>query len=152
MLGVLHSSAYVIQSSPAGEHLVVSRSSDNLRFTSVVGGEIRGAALLGVFDSGTQAASIGVEHTLATASLQSGVYQLFLDTGEMQDGDSVRVRIYYTLLSGGIKRLAQEAVYTNGQAGVEIKSSHPMPTDILWECSIEQLTGTGRSYPWKVIG
>lgn len=99
--------------------------------------------------SGTQTASIGSEHTLATDTANHN-YALAVDTGAMVNGDTLELRLYTIVLSAGTERLAYLATYSNVQ-GQPQKYSVPVPADISIKATLKQTVGTGRSFPWKLL-
>lgn len=99
--------------------------------------------------SGTQAATLDTEHTLATDTTNH-TYVLAVDTGAMVNGDITVLRLKTKVLSGGTSRLAYEAMFANVQARPN-KYSPPIPADIEIVATLEQTDGTGRSYPWKLL-
>lgn len=105
--------------------------------------------MLAVIASGTQAATLDVEHSLATDT-GGRTYCLVVDTGEMVAGDVLILRLKTKVLSGGTKRLAYSATFSDAQ-GEPQKYSIPVPADVEIEATLEQTDGTGRSYPWKIL-
>ena len=103
--------------------------------------------------SGTQTATIGTEHTLSGAALTNNkVYVLVVDCAAMADGDEVELRVYTIALSAGTEGLAYIAVYRNLDGGFDpLKYSPPVPADISFKATLKQTTGTGRSFPWKIL-
>lgn len=99
--------------------------------------------------SGTQAATIGTEHTLLTDTTNHD-YVLVTDLAAMTNGDAVELRIYSIVLSGGTERLAYVRRFVNVQFE-PIKYSVPVPADISFRATLTQTAGVGRSFPWKVV-
>ena len=104
---------------------------------------------LAVVASGTQAATVGTEHTLAT-STTGKTYVLVVDTGAMAAGDILELRIYTIVLAAGTERLAYIVVYAHAQSDPQ-KYSIPVPANISFKATLKQTAGTGRSYPWSVL-
>ncbi len=102
-----------------------------------------------VIASGTQTATIGTEHILATDTTNK-TYVLVVDTGAMVDGDVLELRIYTIVLSAGTERVAYVIEYDNLQ-GEPQKYSVPVPADISFKATLKQTAGTGRAFPWKVL-
>ena len=100
--------------------------------------------------SGTQTATIGTEHTLATVTpaTPSG-YTLVVDTGAMVNADVLELRIKTKVLTGGTSRVAYYATYAHVQAQPQ-KYSVVVPADVEIVYTLKQTAGTGRAYPWKV--
>ena len=105
------------------------------------------------FASGTQTASIGIEHFLANVN-QAGVYTLHVDLNALASGDVLEVRVYQMVIAAGTAREEQFMVY-NGVQDVKIKRSEPISNELTdaqaLRFSIKQTFGTGRSIPWKVL-
>lgn len=84
---------------------------------------------LTVTASGTQAATVGTEHTLTT--LTSGkTYTLHVDCNAMSHGsgtaDELELRIKTAVLSGGTERVTYMATFVGAQ-DIPIKISLPTP-------------------------
>lgn len=99
--------------------------------------------------SGTQTATIDVEHTLDTET-NAGVYVLVVDMANLANGDTVMLRIKTKYAAGGTSRLAYAAAYSNVQADL-IKYSIPVPVDTEIVCTLEQTDGTGRDFYWNLL-
>ena len=102
-----------------------------------------------VVASGTQAATIGTEHTLVTDTANHA-YVLVVDTNAMVNGDVLELRIKTKVLSGSASRLAYIAIYAHVQA-MPNKYSTPVPANIEIVCTLKQTAGTGRSYDWSLL-
>ena len=103
--------------------------------------------------SGTQAASIGTEHTLLTDS-DAKVFILIVDTANMALGDTLILRIKIKTLSGSTVKEVYTAVFTHAQTDEEIKVSIPVPSPghaSGFVATLQQTDGTGRSYDWSVV-
>lgn len=100
-------------------------------------------------NSGTQAATIGTEHTLATITT-AGVYVLRVDVNALANGDRLVLRGKVRALSGGTTRQAFSAVFEHVQAD-KILDSIPVPVvhELVW--TLQQTAGTGRSFDWSVL-
>jgi hypothetical protein len=99
--------------------------------------------------SGTQTATLDTEHTLTTIT-DAGVYVLKVDTANLANGETLRLRIYTKCLSDGTERLAYEAIYKHAQ-GVPMKYSVPVAENISFRATLLQSGGTGRNYPWAIL-
>lgn len=99
--------------------------------------------------SGTQAATLTTEHTLATIT-SAGTYLLAVDANAMVNGDVTELRIYIKTLSGSTSRVAYYVSYAHIQ-GEPVKFSVPVPTTHEFKATLKQQTGTGRSYDWEII-
>lgn len=99
--------------------------------------------------SGTQAATVTTEHTLTT---QTTAYNaaLTVDLSAMVNGDEVELRIKTKVLSGGTSREFWYSVYAHVQGQPNIITD-PVTSDIEIVATLKQTTGTGRSFPWKLI-
>jgi hypothetical protein len=96
------------------------------------------------------AATIGVEHTVATINAPAD-YIFCVDLANMASGDTVELRVKNRILAGGTTRGYYIETFTGAQ-----------PTDTLIVCSIpfrvqrqgitsiKQTTGTGRLFPWEL--
>jgi hypothetical protein len=105
--------------------------------------------------SGTQAATVGTEHTLATITTP-GRYWLAVDVSALVAGatpDIVELRLYTRVLSGGTNRIAWYRAYTGGLVVEGLVQSMPVVVDPGTQvvATLKQTQGTGRSYPWKVM-
>lgn len=107
------------------------------------------------YASGTQAANIGTEHFLSSPNV-AGVFTLHVDTQAMASGDTLELRAYQTVLSGGTARVALFKSYSGAQPADDyIQISDPLGNELTdanaLRFSLKQTAGTGRSYPWKVL-
>lgn len=112
--------------------------------------------------SGTQAATVGTEHTLnASAFTDSGIYVLSVNTRNMVNGDVVELRAYAKVLTGDANpSLVYQSTYAHQQgdgaapgssAGGEIdKVSVPIPSPYSVTFTLKQTAGTGRNFDWRV--
>lgn len=105
--------------------------------------------------SGTQAATIGTEHTLLDVAI-AGTFTLHVDPVNMVDGDTLELRIYQMILTGGTRRVVYYAKFQDAQPADDlIKISVPISNELTdagaLRFSLKQIAGTGRSFPWKVL-
>lgn len=109
--------------------------------------------------TGTQTATISTEHTLADVAV-AGTYTLHVDANAMAAGDTLELRVYQIVLTGGTRRLVYLGTFTGAQDAstndlAPIKISVPISNELTDTGSIrftlKQTAGTGRSYPWKVL-
>ena len=101
--------------------------------------------------SGTQAATVGTEHDLATPT-SAGVRVLDVDTVNMVSGDEVELRIKKKVLSGGTIRVLYYVRYVGAQATDNlIKTSIPVPSEHGITVTLKQTAGTSRNFPWAVL-
>jgi hypothetical protein len=100
--------------------------------------------------SGTQAATVGTEHTLATIATAK-VFQLYVDISALAAGEHVELKVKSKVLSGGTTRALSSAIYSWRDAAIDpIAVSIPIMSDQECVCTLKQLDGTGRSFPWAV--
>lgn len=99
--------------------------------------------------SGTQTATIGTEHTLATLTTDS-VFVLAVRLANMVDGDLLELRVKTKLTSGDT---SETAFYlAAGNAPGEEKKAYSPPIVSPFEAvfTLKQTAGTGRSFVWAV--
>jgi hypothetical protein len=102
--------------------------------------------------SGSQTASIGTEHTLATIS-SAGTYQMVVDTANLASGatpDIVFLNIYTKCRSTDTERLFMQHTLIGAQ-NLNVWASPPFgaaSTDYV--VKLKQSQGTGRAFPWAV--
>lgn len=102
--------------------------------------------------SGTQTTTVPTEHTLDTETTD-GVFVLVVDLAPMLSGatpDEVELRIYTTVLNAGTEHLAYSAAY-KGVQGEPVKFSPPIPSDISVRVTLNQVAGSTRDFPWKLL-
>jgi hypothetical protein len=103
-----------------------------------------------VLDSDTQAASIGVEHTLIDDTTHSGsVLDGYVDVSNLAAGDAVDITVYMMLLSGGLA-----IAYKDTFIGVQDKKIIYIPSvtePAEYKLTLKQTTGTGRNFDWIVF-
>lgn len=103
-----------------------------------------------VLASGTQTATLTTEHTLATITIP-GSYALVVDLAALVNGETLTLRRKTKVLSGGTQREEEVAVYVHAQ-GVPIHRFEVAPSDVEVAFTLRQDGGTGRAFPWKVLG
>lgn len=100
--------------------------------------------------SGTQVATVGTEHTLATITTAK-TFALKVDISALVASERVQLKIKQKALSAGTSRISWSAVYSWLDAGVTpIIVSPPQLAPVEYVVTLKQLTGTGRSFPWAV--
>lgn len=104
---------------------------------------------IAVLASGTQTATLTTEHTLAT-DVTGKTVVLVVDTANLVNGETVELKLYTKVLSGGTERLAYYATYIHVQ-GEPAKYSVPVPANISVKATLEQNGGTGRAFPWALL-
>lgn len=105
--------------------------------------------------SGTQTATVGTEHVLADVAI-AGTFTLHVDASNMASGDTVELRIYQIVLTGGTRRVAYLQAYSGAQSADDmIKISIPVSNELTdagsLRFSLKQTLGTGRAFPFKVL-
>jgi hypothetical protein len=99
--------------------------------------------------SGTQSATVGTEHTLATVT-GAKVLVLIVDTANLALGETLELRVKIKVLTAGTVRQAYMAAYQHAQSD-PIKFSIPVPSPFSADFTLKQTSGTGRSYDWSVV-
>jgi hypothetical protein len=101
-----------------------------------------------VESSGTQAATVGTEHSLA-APTSAKTRVLIVDLGALLNDEEVELRVKRAVLLSGTVRTD---IYTFRHIQASpIKESQPYVCPQGAEFTLKQTTGTGRSFPWAVI-
>jgi hypothetical protein len=108
-----------------------------------------------VYASGTQTATIGTEHFVSSPSA-AGTYTFHLDAAALTATDSLQLRVYQKVLSGGTARVVYFAQFDGVQpADDSVKISVPISTGLTesnaLRFSLDQVSGTGRAFPWSVL-
>lgn len=99
--------------------------------------------------SGTQSATLGTEHTLATpTTLNSRV--LVVDASALVAGETLTLRIKGKVLTGGTERLIRESVFAGPVYETNVQSMPAVQT-FGGAITLTQTGGTGRSYDWSVV-
>jgi len=109
-----------------------------------------------VESSGTQTATVGTEHTLATITT-SRTLILRVKTNNLADGatpDIVELKVYAKVLTGDTTPpdatvLAYAATYVGKQAET-VKCSIPITSPFSAAFTLKQTQGTGRAFAWSV--
>lgn len=107
------------------------------------------------FASGTQSASVGTEHFLSSPNI-AGTFTFHVDTNAMVAGDTLELRIYQMVLTGGTARVAYFQTFSGAQSADDlIKVSVPISNELTdtnsLRFSLKQTAGSSRSFPWKVL-
>lgn len=105
--------------------------------------------------TGTQTAVIGTEHTLLDVAI-AGSFTLHVDTNVMAAGDTLELRVYQIVLTGGTRHVAYFDSFSGDQiADDEVKISVPISNELTdagaLRFTLKQTVGTGRAFPWKVL-
>lgn len=102
-----------------------------------------------VDSSGTKAATVGTNYTLATSTTNATfVYEV--DCSALQAGDVVRLVVSGITLTAGTAAQMWQGVYTGPLVNDRVQSP-AIASDISINVQLEQLAGVGRSFPWKLI-
>ncbi len=104
---------------------------------------------ISVAASGTQTATVGTDHTLASPTT-AGVYQFVVDAANLVAGDILELRIESKVLTGGTVRKAFTTHYGDAQSD-PIKISPPVTVPFGANFILNQVAGTGRAFDWSVI-
>jgi len=86
----------------------------------------------------------------------AGVFSLHVDKNAMQAGDTLELRIYQIVLTGGTRRVAYYDVWSDAQiSDDQIAVSVPIANELTDSGSLrftlKQTAGTSRNFPWKVL-
>lgn len=105
--------------------------------------------------SGSQAATVGTEHTLTTLA-GPGVYVFEVDASVLAAQDVLELRVKGPTLSGGTAQVHFYTAYYGVQAADDVmKVSVPFAVDSAagsHVCTLRQVAGAaGRTFPWKVL-
>ena len=98
---------------------------------------------------GTQTAVINTEHTLATLTTGK-TYVLVTSTANLVAGDTLILRIYTKVRAGGASTLAYAVVFANLQSE-NVKYSVPVPANVEFLATLQQIEGVGRAFVWAVL-
>lgn len=97
---------------------------------------------------GTTEYSLPNNSTTLAAKAESGVYQVFVDTGAMAAGDQFEIKVKEKVTSGGTQRVIYSAVLTG-----TMTDNWVSPSLILlngWDVTISKIAGTDRSLSWSI--
>lgn len=84
-----------------------------------------------------------------TSQTTEGIFQFFVDFGNMAAGDQYRLRLYEKYDSAGTQRLVEEWIFTNAQS----KPMFISPAFALgegWDFTCLRLAGSDRSILWSI--
>lgn len=107
------------------------------------------------FASGTQTATVGTEHTLASVN-EAGVYTLHVDLVNLATGDIVELRVKQVVLSAGVAQVVYQHAWHGAQPTDDtLAVSMPISNDLAevgaLVMTLKQTHGTGRAFPWKAL-
>lgn len=105
--------------------------------------------------SGSQAATVPTEHTLLDVAV-AGTFQFIVDKNVMLAGDTLELRVYQMVLTGGTRRVAYFQSYAGAQAATDLVAiSVPISNELTdagsLRFTLNQTTGSSRTFPWKVL-
>ena len=104
---------------------------------------------------GTQTATIGNEHILLDIAT-AGTFTLHVDLTNLAATDTVELRIYQKVLTGGTLRVAYYQSFTGVMPTDDrMQISVPISNDLVeassFRFTLKQTAGTGRAFAWKVL-
>ncbi len=97
---------------------------------------------------GTTEYSLVSDSTTPASDTTDGVFQVFIDTGNMAIGDQYRIIIKEKVTSAGSQRDIYAAVLTG-----TMTDNWVSPSLILmhgWDVTIQKLAGTDRTFAWSI--
>lgn len=105
--------------------------------------------------SGSQVATVGTEHTLLDIAV-AGVFSLHVDKSVLANGDTLELRLYQIVLTGGTRRVAYYDEWSDAQdADDMIAISVPIANELTdagaIRATLKQTVGTSRTFAWKVL-
>lgn len=92
-----------------------------------------------------------------TSPAVAGTFTLHIDTNDMVSNDTIVVRVYQIVLTGGTTRVAYAQRYdgvqpTDGKIVISVPISNELTDANSLRFSVTQTSGTaGISLPWKVL-
>lgn len=101
--------------------------------------------------SGSQAATVTTEHTLATVT-DAGVYQAAIDVSDLVNGatpDLLEIRIYGKARSSDTERLIKVWSLIGAQTEA-LWLSPPFISPHHYKLTINQIQGTSRTFEWAI--
>lgn len=101
--------------------------------------------------SGTQAATVGTEHTLSTLTVVKTLWPQ-VDISALAAGEYVEIKVKTITLAAGTSRVYRSAIYSWLDALVTPSiDAPPIVSNIEYVVTLKQINGTGRSFPWKIL-
>lgn len=97
--------------------------------------------------SGSQTATIGTEHILASPTTNA-TYAFSVDCVNMVNSDQLELRCY-DMVDGSNYRQVWKGSFSNVQINVG-KVSPPLAVTAQAKFTLKQTAGTGRVFPWSV--
>jgi hypothetical protein len=81
----------------------------------------------------------------------AGTYVLVVDTANLVNGETVRLRGYREARSTDTQRVVYEASFSHAQSvPVKISVPLPIPTNCGLKFTLTQTGGTARAFPWSI--
>lgn len=99
--------------------------------------------------TGTQAATLTTEHTLATLT-NGKTYVLVVDANALAAGEVLELTAYVKPLSGSTARVAYRGTFV-GPLASPVLVSPPVPAVHSVGFTLKQTGGTGRSYDFSIV-
>lgn len=99
--------------------------------------------------SGTQTATLGTAHILATV-LTPGTYTLVVDLTALAFGETITLTLHTKALSNSASSVAYSYSFVDTQQE-PLRISPPVPSLYELVVTLQQDGGTGRSFPWNLI-
>ena len=103
-----------------------------------------------VVTSGTQTATIGVEHSLTTQTANR-TYRLAIDLANLANGDVLELRYKRPCVGGGTARQAAVYHYADAQADPLVLLDAIEGEAGSLEVTLKQTAGTGRQFAWTLL-
>lgn len=118
------------------------------------------------YASGTLTAVVGTETTFGNAGTPylvgssdvaiAGTFTLHVDLFNMAAGDTVELRIYQIVLTGGTRRVAYQQTFSGIQATdnmvqISVPISNELTNTASLRFTLKQTVGTARTFAWKVL-
>lgn len=106
-----------------------------------------------VVDSDTTTpGAIGTREAFGGAAItDSGFFVLMVDVNAMTGSDQTTFEIETKVLSGGTARMVMKHTLPIGVQPDKVFTSIVLPSDIECTFYINQIAGTARAYPWKIL-
>lgn len=86
----------------------------------------------------------------------AGVFSLHVDKSNMADGDTLQLRIYQIVLTGGTRKVAYmdewaDVQDTDDEIAVSVPIANELTDSGSLRFTLKQTTGTSRNFAWKVL-
>ena len=100
--------------------------------------------------NGTQTATIATEHTLYNPTTNKW-FSGYVDLTNMASGDTTEIRVYVLVKTAGSYIIYSSDTFTGAQTTKPLYHIPSLPSDLGWKITLKQVSGTGRSYDWRVF-